>query len=319
MVFLVANFLNMAKHPRRRFPCPFPIKCAPCDHSVNLTEGLLNPSVTSNPETPSPVAIDCEMVGVGPKLLSALGRVSIVDYFGEVLYDVMVRPEKEITDYRTPWSGIREADMRRAIPFTCAQDQVQRIIQGRIVVGHMLHGDFEVLCLKHPRHLVRDTGKAPYAKILAFFPSKPAISLRALTLRLFGVNIQTGEHCSTEDARAAMAIYRLVEHVWEEDLLKAGKQNNLTDEVFSKVTVSSISNSSALSDESIIIDPQLDNSTVTDEDDSNVTNNIKRSSIEIIQPSIVKRRCQGFPKSLNTLQFDESNSSLLDDGYWPDG
>lgn len=74
------------------------------------------------------MAIDCEMVGVG-RNISALGRVSIVDRCGDVLYDVMVQPDQEITDYRTRWSGIRPSDMRRAIPFECAKEQVERIIQ----------------------------------------------------------------------------------------------------------------------------------------------------------------------------------------------
>lgn len=81
-----------------------------------------------DPPDRGPIALDCEMVGVGPKLLNALGRISIVDYSGNVLYDVMVRPEEEITDFRTRWSGIRPEDMRRAIPFECAQEQVERII-----------------------------------------------------------------------------------------------------------------------------------------------------------------------------------------------
>ena len=47
------------------------------------------------------------MVGVGEKgKISALARVSIVNYYGEVLLDRFVKSTKEITDYRTQFSGI---------------------------------------------------------------------------------------------------------------------------------------------------------------------------------------------------------------------
>ncbi|KAI9260786.1 hypothetical protein BY458DRAFT_439940 [Sporodiniella umbellata] len=54
------------------------------------------------------VAIDCEMVGVGPGGVdSALARVSIVNFNGAVLLDVYVKPLEKVTDYRTHVSGIQ--------------------------------------------------------------------------------------------------------------------------------------------------------------------------------------------------------------------
>ncbi|KAI9472213.1 MAG: hypothetical protein EXX96DRAFT_455889, partial [Benjaminiella poitrasii] len=53
------------------------------------------------------VAIDCEMVGVGPGGIdSALARVSIVNYNGAVVLDCYVKPQEKVTDYRTKVSGI---------------------------------------------------------------------------------------------------------------------------------------------------------------------------------------------------------------------
>ena len=57
-----------------------------------------------------PIAIDCEMVGVGLNE-DALARVSIVDKKGEVLYDKYVKPEEPVTDYRTKVSGIRPENL----------------------------------------------------------------------------------------------------------------------------------------------------------------------------------------------------------------
>lgn len=53
------------------------------------------------------VAIDCEMVGVGPGgVESALARISLVNFNGAVLMDAYVKPQEKVTDYRTFVSGI---------------------------------------------------------------------------------------------------------------------------------------------------------------------------------------------------------------------
>ena len=70
------------------------------------------------------VAIDCEMVGVGPGRESGLARCSLVDLHGTVLYDQFIRPEGEITDYRTPVSGITPRHMEQATPFAVARLEV---------------------------------------------------------------------------------------------------------------------------------------------------------------------------------------------------
>jgi RNA exonuclease 4 len=58
------------------------------------------------------VAIDCEMVGTGPKgTEDLLARVAIVNYLGQVLLDVFVKPTLRVTDWRTKYSGIRPADL----------------------------------------------------------------------------------------------------------------------------------------------------------------------------------------------------------------
>lgn len=68
------------------------------------------------------VGIDCEMVGIGPEgKQSALARVSIVDFDGNILYDEYVRPPSYVTDFRTQWSGIRKKDLRQGSALTLAE------------------------------------------------------------------------------------------------------------------------------------------------------------------------------------------------------
>lgn len=58
------------------------------------------------------LALDCEMVGIGPGgKESSLARVSIVDYNGAVVLDEFVRQRERVTDWRTAFSGVRERDM----------------------------------------------------------------------------------------------------------------------------------------------------------------------------------------------------------------
>ena len=57
------------------------------------------------------IAIDCEMVGVGPDDESVLARISIVDRLGSLMYDTYCQTEYEITDYRTKYSGIRPENL----------------------------------------------------------------------------------------------------------------------------------------------------------------------------------------------------------------
>ncbi|MBZ3871359.1 Interferon-stimulated 20 kDa exonuclease-like 2 [Sciurus carolinensis] len=61
------------------------------------------------------VALDCNMVGRGPKgHVSSLARCSIVNYDGDVLYDEYIFPPCHIVDYQTKWSGICKKHMENA-------------------------------------------------------------------------------------------------------------------------------------------------------------------------------------------------------------
>ncbi|KDN42201.1 hypothetical protein K437DRAFT_257978 [Tilletiaria anomala UBC 951] len=169
------------------------------------------------------LAIDCEMVGVGPRgAESALARVSIVNFHGFTIFDTFVRTRERVTDYRTWVSGVRAADLHGAPLFSDVQKQVAKLIEGRTLVGHALSNDLTALQLTHPRYLIRDTSSFEPLCMLAG-TKRP--SLRALVRLTLGIEIQKEgeEHSSVEDARATMAVFRTQKAQWDAMLRKGGQ------------------------------------------------------------------------------------------------
>ncbi|XP_054814582.1 uncharacterized protein LOC129315084 isoform X3 [Prosopis cineraria] len=136
------------------------------------------------------VAMDCEMVGVGQGNRSALGRVTLVNRWGNVIYDEFVRPVERIVDFRTKISGIRPRDLRKAKDFWAVQKKVAELIKDRILVGHALHNDLKALLLSHTKKDIRDT-----SEYQPFLKSHSKRALRHLAAEHLGAKIQTGEHC----------------------------------------------------------------------------------------------------------------------------
>ncbi|KAI5077646.1 hypothetical protein GOP47_0007470 [Adiantum capillus-veneris] len=158
------------------------------------------------------LAMDCEMVGAGlDGKRSILARVSLVNIWGNVVYDKHVKPLEKVTDYRTKVSGIRASNLKKGESFSVVQKEVAELILGRVLVGHSLRNDLKILYLSHPKKDMRDTAAYPPLRSLNGRPQ----ALRHIASDLLGVQIQTGEHCSVEDARAVMYIYQKIKRDWE--------------------------------------------------------------------------------------------------------
>lgn len=124
---------------------------------------ILDPDVKCTPgDVGRYVAIDCEMVGVGPvrtvtryvfgkarkqpETESSLARVSIVNFHGAVVLDAFVRQKEAVTDYRTAVSGVRPEDLNGpdTLPFDEVQRKVAEILKDRNLVGHAVQNDLKV-------------------------------------------------------------------------------------------------------------------------------------------------------------------------------
>lgn len=154
------------------------------------------------------LAMDCEMCRVeGGEM--ALTRVSLVGWDGNVLLDELVKPDKPIIDYLTPYSGITPASLEHVTTnLKDIQDRLlKEITPKHILIGHSLNSDLMALKLTHP--FVIDTS------ILYPHPRGPPMksSLKWLAQKYLGREIQKGHgtkgHDSIEDARACLDLVKM--------------------------------------------------------------------------------------------------------------
>ncbi|CAG6014413.1 unnamed protein product [Menidia menidia] len=195
-------------------------KAAAADHRPAVSSSHRPPTSTGDPN--KFLAIDCEMVGSGPKgSVNQLARCSIVSYEGDVVYDKFIKPPMPVTDYRTRWSGIRPRDLLVATPFSEARKEILKLLMGKVIIGHAIHNDFKALSYSHPNILTRDTSRIPLLNLKAGFNASECASLKRLTKAIFNRDIQTGRkgHSSVEDAKATMELYKVVEVEWERTLV----------------------------------------------------------------------------------------------------
>ncbi|CAL7946429.1 unnamed protein product [Xylocopa violacea] len=160
------------------------------------------------------IALDCEMVGIGDGTESMLARVSIVNRHGFCIYDKYVKPREPVKDYRTKVSGIEPHHLQNGEEFDIVQKEVAEILKGRVLIGHGLKHDLDVLYLSHPRKHLRDTSKFKTFRQLSRGNTP---GLKKLAQELLGREIQTGEHNSIEDARSTMQLYMLYKNKWESE------------------------------------------------------------------------------------------------------
>ena len=166
------------------------------------------------------LALDCEMVGVGPSgMRSSLAQVVIVDWLGRVVLNKYVKPGETVVDYRTAVSGITPRLLRDAESFAVVQREVSKVIEGKFLVGHGLENDLKALLLSHPASRIRDTARYKAFCWRDATGSWRPRKLKHLVHHYLQLDIQTGSHEPAEDARGALALYKAHRRPWEHGLL----------------------------------------------------------------------------------------------------
>mmetsp|Transcript_11056 Transcript_11056/g.32032 ORF Transcript_11056/g.32032 Transcript_11056/m.32032 type:complete len:750 (-) Transcript_11056:425-2674(-) len=174
--------------------------------------------------------LDCEMVLT--TLGSELARITLLqfdEFVGPrssskttVLLDCLVRPENRVVDYLTKHSGITP-EMLGPISITLKQVQctlANFLTPKDILIGHSLENDLRAMHYIHPR--VVDTS-------MIFRPAdrnkRFKFSLRHLSNTLLKKQIQTGSHCSEEDAQTTLDL-ALLKALKGDDLKVPGYGDN---------------------------------------------------------------------------------------------
>jgi RNA exonuclease 4 len=178
------------------------------------------------------IAIDCEMMR--SNIGQVLGRVSVVNYEGETIFDTFVCYPKpiNITNTDEEFSGIDWNDIdpqNGAQPFSEVQAHLVELLRDRIVIGHDIQKDLKVISMDLPSHIlqlqgialrltpvtfdmtVRDTQKYSRYRQYANRGAHQDPSLKNLALEVLGRPIKQGRVSSVEDAIATMEVYRNAE------------------------------------------------------------------------------------------------------------
>lgn len=150
-------------------------------------------------------AMDCEMCFTGLGL--EVAKVTVVGADGQLVYEQFVRPESEVVDYNTRFSGITEKDL---LSKNCnvkslreiQQDLLQLINSTTILIGHALENDLRVLRILH-KNIIDTSIAFPHC---SGFPFRRG--LKNLTKAYLKRDIQVCEtgHSSFEDSRACLEL-----------------------------------------------------------------------------------------------------------------
>jgi RNA exonuclease 4 len=152
------------------------------------------------------------------RLHNGLARVTVINEEGELIIDTFCKPTNnlnDITDYRTDITGITFSDLENAMDYEKCRKTILKLFKGKILIGHGLDNDFDVLNYQHPKNLIRDTSKYKFFQTNINQP----FSLKYLSEKYLGKEIQTNIHDSIEDSRAVLGLYKLYEEEIEKDVV----------------------------------------------------------------------------------------------------
>lgn len=95
------------------------------------------------------LSLDCERILTDQG--ERLARVSIVNYYGNIVFDTLVKPcithedEFRVVDYREWITGIKPIDLEYAPSFGNIEPIIKKIVKDKVIVGHSLKDDLKIL------------------------------------------------------------------------------------------------------------------------------------------------------------------------------
>uniref|UniRef100_A0AAZ3QZE2 Exonuclease domain-containing protein n=1 Tax=Oncorhynchus tshawytscha TaxID=74940 RepID=A0AAZ3QZE2_ONCTS len=173
-------------------------------HDAVSLDGFVStlPRPASDKGCPGVFSVDCEMCYTTQGL--ELARVTVVNSSLQVIYDTFVKPDNDVIDYNTRFSGINEADVKgTSSSIRDVQETLLSFVSAEtILIGYGLESDLCALKLLHGT--VVDTSVSfPHRLGL---PHKMTLhNLTADYLRRI-IQESVGGHDSAEDAAACMEL-----------------------------------------------------------------------------------------------------------------
>lgn len=207
------DYSELDKYPRTKlilsaqqlieenYPLPLKGKLQHIYSDYVMTKSLYQPVTPNSPM----FGLDCEMCMTNAG--SELTRVSVVNENHETIYESLVKPYNDITDYLTQYSGVSESTLQN---ITKRLEDVQNDLRDllppdAILIGQSLNTDLHALKMMHP--YVIDTSLI--FNITGERNRKP--KLKTLAREFLNENIQQGRqgHCSVEDSLTSLKLVQL--------------------------------------------------------------------------------------------------------------
>ncbi|XP_072384760.1 RNA exonuclease 5 isoform X1 [Diabrotica undecimpunctata] len=171
-------------------------------------------------------AVDCEMCRTSTGDLE-LTRISCVNEKLEVFYDTLVKPDNEIVDYLTKWSGINKSMMKNVSKkLKDVQEDLQKALpQDAILIGQSLANDLHALKMMHP--YIIDT--SVIYNLVGDRTRKTKLQTLARQYLKEDIQVSRKGHCSSEDSLACMKLVqlRLRKHLFFGDAVMGGVKNDV--------------------------------------------------------------------------------------------
>jgi RNA exonuclease 1 len=176
------------------------------------------PAHLADHANPGVYALDCEMCFTGRGL--ELTKVTVIGSDGRMVYETFVRPEADIVDFNTRFSGITAKDLIHHSSHSntshssntangaiktlkqVQKDLLEFIHADTILIGHSIDNDLRVLKIIH-KTVVDTSISFPH-----YFGLPYRRSLKSLTKSCLKRDIQCSEagHSSFEDSRASLEL-----------------------------------------------------------------------------------------------------------------
>lgn len=71
-----------------------------------------------------------------------IARISIVNFYGNIVFDTLIKPWSKVVDYREAITGIKSADLKFAPSYPKVALILKKILDEKVVIGHSLSDDF---------------------------------------------------------------------------------------------------------------------------------------------------------------------------------